>query len=164
MRFLRGRVPEDWQPPLGVWSWLDALEEPLKRELAAYCAGPGFAASMLPVRGAKQALKRLQRSTQVYVVTAPWPGSLHWPGERIVWLQKFGFHGDKIVLTPAKYLVRGDILVDDRPENLLKWKEHHPDGTAVLWKTRGNYPFWNDTRFVPMDDWSDDRFWSEVEK
>ncbi len=164
LRVLEGHVPEDWQTPLGVWSWLDALSPDLRLYLTAHCVGSGFAAQMNAVDGAEEALERLQKLAQVYVVTTPWPNSPFWPAERIKWLEERGVPHDKIVLTSAKYVVRGDILVDDRPENLLKWLQHHPSGTAVLWKTRGNFGFWNDLRFVLMDGWSDERFWSEVER
>ena len=164
LRVLKGHVPEGWQPPLGVWSWLDALSPELRLYLTAHCTGPGFAAQMNVVDGAVEALERLQKLARVYVVTTPWPGSFFWPAERIAWLEDLGFAHNKIVLTSAKYVVRGDIFVDDRPDNLLKWLEYHPTGTAVLWKTRGNYGFWNDLRFVLMDGWQDSRFWAEVDR
>ena len=164
IRFLRTIVSEDWVPPLGVWGYIHSLLPDCVREFEAHCMAPGFVANMEPVKGAKEALERLQQMATVYAVTTPWPGAHHWPGERIAWLERLGIPHHNIVLTGAKYLVRGDILVDDRIENLTKWLFHHPGGTAVLWKTHGNYFHWDDPRVVAIDGWNDDRFWSEVVK
>lgn len=164
MRYLTGRVPEGWTPPPGLWAWQEALPPDLRREFEEHCAAPGFAAGMKPTEGAVAALKRLRHKAEVFALTAPWPGSLYWPGERILWLQDLGFQADAIVLTPAKHIVRGDIFVDDRFDWLIRWKEHHPEGTVVLWKTQRNVQHWDDPRVVAVDGWHDERFWAEVEK
>lgn len=165
VRVLREHVPVGWEPPLGVWAMQDSLSPELKQWFESQCRAPGFALNMVVVNGAKEAVKRLQKTTDVYVVTSPFRKSLHWPGERLLWLQQnLGFRADQVVLTPAKYVVKGDVLVDDHFENLMKWKAEWPDGLAVLWKTRGNHPSWDDPRVLAIDGWEDPQFWTEIER
>jgi len=160
----QGYVSADWKPPFGVWKLQDALPLDTGFQLEKHIRSPGFVTNMEAVEGAQQAFFRLQQVylAEVLVVTAPYFKSLHWPGERIVWLKQFGFSEDQIVLTAAKHVVIGDILVDDKPENLIAWKQYHPQGTAILWRTRGNFHHWEDSRFIQMDGWKDPLFWTEV--
>ncbi len=59
--------------------------------------------------------------------------------EREQWLEaNFGFHHKQIVHTSAKYLCKGDVLIDDKPDNLILWAAEHPDGLALLWNQSYN--------------------------
>jgi 5'(3')-deoxyribonucleotidase len=37
-----------------------------------------------------------------------------------------------------KFIVYGDVLVDDKPANVMEWQEAYPNGLAVLWRMGHN--------------------------
>lgn len=68
-----------------------------------------------------------------YVVTSPWHSSSFWVPERYRWLQKeVGVPPSKVVITSAKELIKGDFLIDDKAENIVKWCAAWPEGKGVL--------------------------------
>jgi len=100
---------------------------------------PGFCAGIEPFPEAPEAVKRLQTFGEVVPVTTPFHTSPTWAYERSFWLAgKFGFDPRKIVQTGYKEVVDGDILIDDKPENVQKWLAAHPNGEGILWDTTYN--------------------------
>jgi 5'(3')-deoxyribonucleotidase len=95
----------------------------------------GFVHGQLkPYPGAVDGVKRLQEVADVYVVTSPVFSSKTWAHERNAWLyQNFGIQVKHIVHTSAKYLFYGNMLVDDKTDNVVRWQEEHPAGIGVLW-------------------------------
>lgn len=83
---------------------------------------PGIFSMMEPVKGAIEAVQKLNEVYDVYILsTAPWGNPLAWT-EKVIWLKKhFGeLFKKKVFLTHRKDLVRGDILIDDSPKNGAK--------------------------------------------
>lgn len=98
-----------------------------------WCAALG----VLP--GAREAVAAIREVADVHVVTTPWDGSLFWCGERLAWLREhFGFAPEDVTFTHRKDLVRGDVLVDDKPEHVLAWAKAHPRGAGMLFDTPQN--------------------------
>jgi len=103
--------------------------KPLHRE--------GFWEGLPPYPGAVAFVKRLdQLGHMVYIATAPFPS------DKCMWGKKMWFENHLRFLPPSrliilhdKHLLRGDMLVDDKPENLTKFP-----GLRVLF----NQP-WNRT-------------------
>lgn len=59
-------------------------------------------------------------------------------GERIEWLkEELGFDRTDIILAHKKYLVTGDVFIDDKPDNVVRWAETFPKGMAVMWQSPG---------------------------
>lgn len=89
--------------------------------------------------GAVKGFTQLNSVADIYVVTSPWLGHATWAHERIDWLWRhFQVPYKRVVLTPAKHLCRGDILVDDKTETLVEWQRENPYGVAVQWQTPHN--------------------------
>jgi 5'(3')-deoxyribonucleotidase len=62
-----------------------------------------------------------------------------WASERQQWLaEHFGISHKHLVSTPAKYLVRGELFVDDKPEHVEQWQAANPCGVGVLWSRAYN--------------------------
>ncbi len=81
---------------------------------------------------AKAAVKELQSFCNVYCVTAPGAVS-PWMHERVEWLaQNMGIGKRNIIQTHAKYMVAGNMLIDDRADHIIKWKDR----------------WWNDRRAI----------------
>jgi 5'-nucleotidase len=71
-----------------------------------------------PTRGARTALRRMLRAGHdVRIVTSPWPSNPRCASDKIDWVMHyFGREwARRVILTMDKTLVRGDILIDDKP-------------------------------------------------
>lgn len=95
-----------------------------------------------PVKGAIEAIHKLQDKFELFILTtAPWYSPSAW-GEKIIWVQ---MHLDevfrkRVIMTHRKDLLKGDFLIDDRDRNgaaefegkLIKFgSEEFPDWDAV---------------------------------
>jgi 5'-nucleotidase len=106
---------------------------------------PGIFRNLKPILGSIDAIKLLLQSDsyEVYFLsTAPWNNPSAWTDKRL-WLEdQFGeLVNRKLILTHRKDLIKGDILVDDRPNNGAdkfggEWihfgSEQYPDWSSVL--------------------------------
>lgn len=112
----------------------------------------------LPVyEGAQEAIEEIRKEAEVFIVTSPMNEYHDWIIHRNKWLKKnFDISPKNIVHTSAKYLIKADIFIDDKPENVEKWYEFNY-GVPVLWKHEcvAENPFKNNTRIRHTNDWND---------
>lgn len=127
-----------WHPETAVdqWSIKDALQlQP--REWRATVKGilaPGFCSEIEPYPEGIEAVKEIAKRHDLYFVTSPWWTSHTWMHERTDWLiQRFGqAQGRKIIHTSYKELIRGDALIEDKPETLDKWLPQAAAGAIAM--------------------------------
>ena len=110
---------------------------------------PGIFSLMEPMEGAIEAINKLKGSYELFILsTAPWLNSTAW-SDKVLWVQHY-FGRDKenpfykrLIISHHKHLNKGDILIDDRPNNGAEdfegeWiqfgSEKFPD-----WKTVSEY-------------------------
>lgn len=94
----------------------------------------GWCFGLEPYEEALFYLPELKAKFDLYIVTSPMGSSEYWLNERKEWLHhKLGIDEHRVVQTAAKHLVKGDIFVDDKPENVENWAKHFPDRDARLW-------------------------------
>lgn len=78
-----------------------------------------FYRDLEPIRGAKTALRGMLRAGHdVRIVTSPWITNPTCASDKIDWLERHigrGW-GSRAIITPDKTFVRGDFLIDDKPE------------------------------------------------
>jgi 5'(3')-deoxyribonucleotidase len=100
---------------------------------------PGIADMVLPYKGAIAGVKKIANISDVFFVTTPMKGSPTWTFDRTAWLHRhFGEElGSKWVYTEYKYVVYGDILVDDKPENCAGFEKAWPGSIALRWVPLG---------------------------
>ncbi len=103
---------------------------------------PGIFRNLNPIIGAIEAVKILLDSNQYevyFLSTAPWNNPSAWTDKRL-WLEdQFGDSVNRrLILTHRKDLLKGDILIDDRPNNGAKDFE----GTWIQFGTE-EFPDWN---------------------
>lgn len=104
---------------------------------------PGIFGVMKPIDGAIEAVHRLSKHYDCYILsTAPWRNPSAW-SDKVVWVTKYLddiFH-KRIVVTHCKHLCKGDYLIDDRSKHGVtefegEWihfgSERFPDWDAVL--------------------------------
>lgn len=87
--------------------------------IAAVMVEPNFYTRLQPIPGAQQALKAMLKvGHDVRIVTSPWVSNPTCASDKLNWIVKhYGSHwGARVVITADKTLVRGDFLVDDKPE------------------------------------------------
>ena len=156
------------------WELYDALDVPkdVAARIDAICRQPGFCASLKPIAGARDGVERLRREYEVYCVTAPFPKSKFWIDERITWLRDhMWFRDNEIIPTSAKYMIAGDILIDDKIANLDTWCLEPHAGQPLLFRQPWNF----DKSSYLMVDWNnmmhvveselrhiDDRVWEVI--
>lgn len=115
------------------WDVLEDLSDEHRAEVRRRVDESGFCNSMAVRDGSQDFIQKLQELVDVYVVTSPWH-SANWMWERTNWLMReFGFTKKQIVHTSAKYLCKGDYLMDDNPEHIGAWMKEFPDGLPLLY-------------------------------
>ena len=116
-----------------------------------------FCLSIPVYPGVKDALKELRLMSNVICVTAPHHADL-WPGHRARWLdENLGFDRDHRALIHSKFLVYGDVFVDDSGRNVSLWKQwwithNRSDTDALLWNRPYN-KFHVDEQVVRITSW-----------
>ena len=104
---------------------------------------PGIFGVMKPIDGAIEAVHRLSKHYDCYILsTAPWRNPSAW-SDKVAWVTKYLddiFH-KRIVITHCKHLCKGDYLIDDRSKHGVtefegEWihfgSERFPNWDAVL--------------------------------
>lgn len=90
----------------------------------------GFCLNMQPYDGAREFVNHFEDS---YIVTSPWYKSPYWVDERYTWLRRhIKFPTNRVVVTGAKYLCKGDYLIDDKLDNVVKWCKAWPQGKGIV--------------------------------
>lgn len=113
----------------------------------------GFMRSLDPLPGAIEGIKRLVKEGHDVAFVSNGTNCVSSGHEKREWLK---YHFGKLwkypplVLTYHKYLVRGDVIIDDLPRNL---ENLHPDTKGLLWHTTYNIDPANDkyTRIYSWD-------------
>lgn len=138
------------------WPCLN-LDPTDKFAVDVYLKSCGFCSKLRPMPGAREAVAELQKRCEVYCVTVPYHGNKTWCHERTEWLwREVGIPASQIIFTESKHMVRGNVLIDDKPDNLSSWSySEEGNSLCVLW----NRP-WNEgaqVNAVKVDNWDEVR-------
>ena len=115
---------------------------------------PGIAnTAMHPMPGAIEGVKRLAKIADVYFITSNLRSSPTWVYDRDKWLVRhFGEEqGSKVVHIHDKFIIPGDLLVDDKAENCRKWQAAWPAGLALYWQASSMPP---ESGLLSVNAWS----------
>jgi 5'(3')-deoxyribonucleotidase len=98
----------------------------------------GYCASLDPIEGAPEFIRRVMELYDVNVITTP-NHTPYWYYERVEWLRKrMGVPPNQVTFTYTKELFEGDFFLDDCPTHVLKWQEAHPRGLGMMWTSPNN--------------------------
>jgi 5'(3')-deoxyribonucleotidase len=125
-------------------SGLERLDEATKKKYEGHLDDvPGIFGLMDPMPGAIDAVHRLAKKYDVYILsTAPWKNPSAW-SDKVAWVTKYFddvFH-KRLILSHHKDFIKGDYLIDDRPKHGAEtfegeWiqfgSERFPDWSAVV--------------------------------
>lgn len=114
-----------WDVFEGDQEWEDAFKE-------SFASKPGYCYNLKPLPGAIEFVRAAREKYDVAIVTTPYDVP-HWYDERKDWLvDVLGISRSAITFTHHKQYVDGDVFVDDKVENVLKWHERWPEHLAVV--------------------------------
>lgn len=121
------------------WDVLESIRRPdLSAAFHALCSKPGFCESFPILPGAQEGFEMIDALGTVIIVTSPMSVP-SWTYERTRWLDKhFSIPKNRIIHTVGKEFIAGDCLIDDKVDNLIKWKKRHPTSLAILWEAPYN--------------------------
>ena len=127
---------------LKTWGFPDNFEgeegAQVRQHVYAQMAKPGWCLSLEPFPEAVEGVKKLRQISNVFFVTSPFH-SPTWEYERRAWLlNHFGILSSYVIQVSAKFLVQGDVFVDDRPDNVRLWQDANPRGQGLLWEYAHN--------------------------
>ncbi|TXH11986.1 MAG: hypothetical protein E6R03_13735 [Hyphomicrobiaceae bacterium] len=99
------------------------------KEVHAVIGEEGFCGNMPVLPFATALYSGLAEIGEVKILTAPWNTSRFWHFERLKWLEHhFKVHPTDVIFTHRKWMVRGDILIDDRYPHIKEWCNANPNG------------------------------------
>jgi 5'(3')-deoxyribonucleotidase len=117
-----------------TWDLFETIDRRYLVAVETHWAQPGWCRAIPVYEGAQDAVMALREVADVYFVTAQMLHAPYWMWERVQWLKEhFSAEDRHIVLTLAKYLIEGDVLIDDKPANVRSWAAAHPEKQGVLW-------------------------------
>lgn len=101
-------------------SALDKVDEATKKEYEGHMDDiPGLFGLMEPIPGAIEALNRINAHYDCYILsTAPWKNPSAW-ADKVQWVTTHlgDLFEKRLIISHHKELLRGEYLVDDRPNN-----------------------------------------------
>ncbi len=118
----RARYPGEFFIPAGHRSTFylsDEYPARLRAQVSGIYAEPGFFREIPPMAGGIAAVRQMESlGHTVRICTAPIDAYEHCVAEKFAWVERhFGREFIKrIILTTDKTFVRGDLLIDDRPQ------------------------------------------------
>ncbi len=111
-------------------------------------AGTEFWETQPVIPGAKFAVDSLvDMGFEIHVATNAWSGCKTWAGVREYWLKhNLGIESKFVHNVGHKYLVSGNVFVDDKPEHIQAWQADqnhhgHPERVAFLFAYDFNESF-----------------------
>lgn len=130
-----------------------------KALIGAVMVEPGFYSRIKPIDGAEAALKAMvDDGHDVRIVTSPWISNPTCASDKLNWVVRHYGHlwGPRVIITADKTLVRGDILIDDKPEI---HGEEEPTWEHVLF----DQPYNREAKRRRLHDWAEDS-WRDILK
>lgn len=136
------------------WEMFGHLNEEQNTAVWDIIRSPGWCSSLEPYPEALEAVRELQELANVYILTAPVRGSQTWSYERTEWVSEhFGIGFHNVILAQAKYLVQGDVFVDDKPGHVREWMANF-GGNGFVW-SNWLEPTNSDLETYRTQDWGD---------
>lgn len=148
------KYPDDPLPDESMLAGF-SVDAEINEKVSAITHAPGFFADLKPLPGALEAIdKMLARDIEVSILTSAGITYPHAASEKYQWVADTfdSTMHSRLIITPSKYLVRGDILIDDMPYH---YKEHEAQWHHYLFDAAYNQH--DDTK--PRLNWGN---WEEI--
>jgi 5'-nucleotidase len=140
-----------------TWDLMAGLDEEHKTAMILEMDRPGFYAGFEPIDGSIQALHDMRaEGHDVWIVSTPWASNPTcmadkntWLNEHLGWYNSKQRWGSRLILTHDKTLVKGSIIIDDKP---VITGEATPEWEHVLFSQPHNASVTDKRR---INDWSE---------
>lgn len=138
------------------------------KDIYKYLGYRGYFSSLIPLPGSKEFVETLRRNHDVCIVTASSNRGPFEERDKLNWVSKhYGFDKYDFITTHSKWLVAGDILIDDGPHNAQEYRDTWPKAGVLTIQYPyneecGAYDFiagnWDNTEaaFKSLYDWITD--------
>lgn len=142
---LRWVGPQYTRAQLTEWDLTKALGIENRQHLFdEYASEPGFCESLPVLEGAQDFVEELRKVADVVIVTSPYSAARLWTFERLRWLERhFGISKYDVIFAKRKYLVKGDVMIDDGPHNIDEFVNRGGRGLLI------DQP-WNHAHLIPL--------------
>lgn len=122
-----------------VWDLFEKIGKEYERACYLEYEKLGYCADIKPYPGAIEGVREAKKMADVVVVTSP----LHsptWCYERKQsLLTHFDIPGKDVIFASRKTLVKGRMLVDDRPSHVEEWASvNHDSNVGIIWDQPNN--------------------------
>ncbi|UJH66141.1 5' nucleotidase, NT5C type [Allomuricauda sp. SCSIO 65647] len=128
-----------------VWQ---VVPEAHQKSVRDHARAIGFFRDLKPIKDSQEVLRELYKKHEVYIASAAmqFPHSLK---EKSDWLDEYFpfIHWRRRILCGDKFVLRGDLLIDDRAYNL-----EHFDGRALLFTSPHNI---HQNGYERVDNWQE---------
>ena len=97
----------------------EKIEAGLKSIIRGICSSKGFYYSLQPISGGSEAVSEMNKlGNEIFICTSPLTEYENCILEKHQWVEKYLGRDwvKKIVMTKDKTIIKGDILIDDKPE------------------------------------------------
>ncbi|KEO81657.1 5' nucleotidase, NT5C type [Tumebacillus flagellatus] len=131
---------------LGCWKTEKYVKPECGMKVYNYLDEPGLFLNLSPLPQALDVLERLQKSYDILLVTS---SRTHAYTEKEQWVEKhLPFLGKQnLIFAHRKDMIRGDLLFDDAPHNLLAFQASGRDAVAM------DYPYNRDVEVPRVSSW-----------
>jgi 5'(3')-deoxyribonucleotidase len=133
-----GRVPLQQLKMEDIYLWdIHKCTHDQDEEIYDIIGRPGWFRNLLPLKGALAAIEKLQLNNECFIVSTPsspdsYKDKIEWLGQHMP-----SFTKKNIILTGAKHLINGDVLIDDSPANAEAYRKAWPKSKILTIK----YPY-----------------------
>lgn len=138
----------------------ECLTEELTRPMVTAIFNEGhFFRELPPIPGAVEAVTKLRKLYNIYILTSPWVPNPNCMQDKNEWLAHYLPGLERTCSqTSQKFLVYGDIFVDDKMKNLRLWKEFWYNKVGTGCETTASLKYhWTDPEVTDIisPDWDD---------
>lgn len=130
-RYNRNVQPFD----IETWRMHESIPGTTREQCEDLIWEPGFFLHLKPIPKAIETLTQFhQQGHEIVFLTACLAGH----EDKLAWLNRYFTFPFKSIFTTEKYMVQGNVFLDDNHENLKAWAEAWPDGVAVCFHAAYN--------------------------
>lgn len=166
----------DYQDTLTVdripsWDFHNVVKPECGTKIYDYLREPGFFENLKPLPGAVEAVSALRSAGHDFLVLTAGADVEDAATQKVRWCRRYlDLSPKQVIVTPRKELVRGDVLIDDSPEQIRRYREtwgwdptilaiSYPYNESVYRHCRRFYG-WNETAdaWAQIVDWINDTY------
>lgn len=110
----------------------DIVKPEAKRAIYDMIKEPGYFRYLPPIAGAREAVKALDATNEVRLISSPIGIASY--SDKAAWVEdEFGMRRDMLMLVPSheKHWVRTDVIIDDKPSTIKAFANYQPGAHRI---------------------------------